>query len=73
MFESWLLNALNVFFPTVGVLLIFISQRRLLRLAQTFGADEQKRMFEKQSNRVSIAMGLLAIWLVVQYIALIIP
>lgn len=70
MFESWLLNTLNVFFPTIAVLLIFISQRRLVRLAQS---PEQKAVFQKQHSRVSIAMALLAIWLVLQYIALIVP
>jgi hypothetical protein len=72
-FESWLLNALNVLFPTIAVLLIFLSQRRLLRLAQTFGTGEQKALFERQSSRVSIAMALLALWLVIQYAALIVP
>ena len=73
MFESWLLNALNILLPTIAVLLIFVSQRRLMRMAQSFGASEQKQMFERQHNRVSIAMALLALWLVVQYVALIVP
>ena len=73
MFESWLLNALNILLPTIAVLLIFLSQRRLLRMVQPFGASEQKAMFERQHNRVSIAMALLALWLVVQYVALIVP
>ena len=73
MFESWLLNALNILLPTIAVLLIFLSQRRLVRLAQAFGANEQREMFERQNNRVSIAMALLALWLVVQYVALIVP
>ena len=72
MFESWLLNALNVLFPTIAVLLIFLSQRRLTRLAQSFGASEQKELFQRQNNRVSIAMALLALWLVLQYVALIV-
>ena len=72
MFESWLLNALNVLFPTIAVLLIFMSQRRLTRMAQSFGAGEQKQMFERQNNRVSIAMALLALWLLLQYAALIV-
>lgn len=70
MFESWLLNTLNVLFPTIAVLLIFISQRRLVRLAQS---PEQRAVFQKQHSRVSIAMALLAVWLVVQYLALIVP
>jgi len=73
MFESWLLNALNILFPTIAVLLIFLSQRRLLRMAQSFAASEQKTLFERQHNRVSIAMALLALWLVIQYVALIVP
>jgi hypothetical protein len=72
-FESWLLNALNILLPTIAVLLIFLSQRRLHRLAQSFGPSEQRTLFERQNNRVSIAMALLALWLVVQYAALIVP
>jgi hypothetical protein len=72
-FESWLLNALNVLFPTIAVLLIFLSQRRLMRVAQSIAASEQKTLFERQHNRVSIAMALLALWLVIQYVALIVP
>ena len=73
MFESWLLNALNILLPTIAVLLIFLSQRRMMRMSQAFGANEQRQMFERQHNRVSIAMALLALWLVVQYVALIVP
>ena len=73
MFESWLLNALNILLPTIAVLLIFLSQRRMMRMSQAFGANEQRDMFERQHNRVSIAMALLALWLVVQYVALIVP
>lgn len=73
MFESWLLNALNILLPTIAVLLIFLSQRRMMRMSQAFGASEQRDMFERQHNRVSIAMALLALWLVVQYVALIVP
>jgi preprotein translocase subunit SecG len=72
-FESWLLNALNILLPTIAVLLIFLSQRRMMRMSQAFGANEQRQMFERQHNRVSIAMALLALWLVVQYVALIVP
>jgi hypothetical protein len=73
MFESWLLNALNILFPTIAVLLIFLSQRRLLRMARTFAASEQRTIFERQHHRMSIATALLALWLVIQYVALIVP
>ena len=73
MFESWLLNALKILLPTIAVLLIFLSQRRMMRMSQAFGANEQREMFERQHNRVSIAMALLALCLVVQYLALIVP
>ena len=43
-----------------------------MRLAQSFGASEQKELFRRQNNRVSVAMALLALWLVLQYVALIV-
>jgi hypothetical protein len=44
-----------------------------LRLAQSFGASKQGRIFEKHHRRLSVAIALLAGWLVIQYLALILP
>ena len=73
MFQSWLLNALNLLLPTVAVLLLFLSQQRLLRVTESLGPGELKRVFQRHHKRISIAMGLLAAWLVVQYLPLVYP
>jgi len=73
MFQNWLLNTLNFLLPTVAVLLIFLSQQRLLRVTASLGPGEVKRLFEQHHKRISIAIGLLAAWLMVQYMPLVYP
>lgn len=71
-FQNWLMNTLNVFFPTVAVLLIFVSQRRVLRVAASLGTSgETQAMLEKHLRRINLAMALLAAWLIIQYAALV--
>lgn len=73
MFENWLLHALNILFPTVAVFLMYVSQRRLLRLVESLEVSEQKLVaLGKHHRSMSIAMALLAAWLVVQYLPLIV-
>lgn len=73
MFENWLLHALNILFPTVAVFLMYVSQRRLLRLVESIGLPQEKLVvLGKHHKSMSIAMALLAAWLVVQYLPLIV-
>ena len=73
MFETWLLNALNLFFPLVATLLILISQRSLLRVTSSYGPGEQKEALQRHHQKLSIAIALLAAWLLIQYLPLIYP
>ncbi len=73
MFQDWLLNALNFLLPTVAVLLLFLSQQGLSRLTASLEPGELKRVFQQHHKRISIAIGFLAAWLVVQYLPLVYP
>lgn len=73
LFHSWLINTLNFLFPALAVLLIVLSQMRLMRVASSLGAGELKQAFQRHNIRVTIAMGLLAAWLIVQYLPLVYP
>jgi hypothetical protein len=72
-FENWLLHALNVLLPTIAVFLMYLAQRRLMARVASLPVPEQKLlMLGKHQKSMSIAMALLAAWLVVQYLPLII-
>lgn len=73
MFESWLLHALNHLFPAVATLLLFFAQIRLTRVTASYGPGELKRAFQQHHKRVTIAIGLLAAWLMLQYAPLVYP
>ena len=73
MFQTWLLNALNLLFPTVAVLLVFLSQQRLVRAVAHHGPGELRHVIETHHRRLSLVIGLLAAWLVLQYLPLVYP
>lgn len=72
MFENWLLNSLSVFLSTVAALLIFLAHRQLPMAVASLAGYEKLR-FEQQHRRLSIALGLLAAWLVIQCLPFIYP
>ena len=73
LFQGWLINALNFLLPTLAVLLILLAQLRLMRVTAALGSGELKRAFQRHHTRMTIAMGLLAAWLIVQYLPLVYP
>ncbi|HXR57736.1 MAG TPA: hypothetical protein VN747_00310 [Burkholderiales bacterium] len=71
MTTSWVLNAIGLFAVTTGALLMFLYLRNSPKFAAQLTSDEAKRAYEKHQRLSMIAMGLLAAWLVVQYVGLI--
>jgi hypothetical protein len=71
MTTSWVLNAGGLFAVTAGALLMFLYLRNAPKFTAQLASDEAKRAYEKHQRLSMIAMGLLAAWLVVQYVGLI--
>ena len=71
MTTSWVLNAIGLFAVTTGALLMFLYLRNTPKFAAQLSSDEAKRAYEKHQRLSMIAMGLLAAWLVIQYVGLI--
>jgi hypothetical protein len=72
-FQAWLLKAANLLFPAVAVLLVLIAQNRLSRIVASLGPSEVRHALERHNRQVSIAMGFLAAWLILQYLPLVYP
>jgi hypothetical protein len=68
---SWVLNVIGLFAVTTGALLMFLYLREAPKFAAQLTTDEAKREYEKHRRLSMIAMGLLAAWLVIQYVGLI--
>jgi hypothetical protein len=67
---SWVLNAVGLFAVTAGALLMFLSLRSAPKFVNELTSDEAKRAYEKHRRLTIVAVGLIAAWLVVQYIGL---
>ena len=72
MTTAWLLNIAGLFLVTVGALLMFLYLRNAPQFAPQLPTDEAKRAYAKHRRLSAIAMGLLASWLVLQYVSLLI-
>jgi hypothetical protein len=71
MTTAWILGTASLFVTTVGALLIFLYLSQAPRLAGDGISAEVKRACEKHRRMLMIATGLLAAWLLVQYLAVI--
>lgn len=72
MTTAWVLNAVGLFAVTVGALLMFLYFRNAARFAPELPTPEARRAYEKHQRLSMIAMGLIAAWLVIEYIGLLI-
>ncbi|MBI1942332.1 MAG: hypothetical protein HYS35_01600 [Betaproteobacteria bacterium] len=72
MTTAWVLNAIGLFAVTVGALLLFLHFRNAPRQIAESPTPEAQRAYEKHRRLSMIAMGLIAAWLVIQYIGLLI-
>jgi hypothetical protein len=71
MTTSWALNAIGLFAVTSAALLMFLYLRNAPKFVAELPTPEAKRAYEKHRRLSVVAMGLLAAWLVVQYVGLI--
>lgn len=71
MSAAWVLNSVSLFVTTVGALLIFLYLTQAPRLVGDGIPAEVKLACEKHRRMMQIAVGLLAGWLLVQYLAVI--
>jgi len=71
MTAAWVLNSVSLFATTVGALLIFLYLSQAPKLAGDGIPAEVKRACEKHRRLLMISVGLLAAWLLVQYLAVI--
>ena len=70
MTTAWTLNLVGVFVTTVGALLIFLYLWKSPRFADDWLSIEGKRAYGKHRRLLVVGVGLLAAWLVIQYVAM---
>ncbi len=68
---TWLVNTAGLFVTTVGALLIFLYLWRSPKFADAWLTAEGKRAYTKHRQYLVIAVGLMAAWLVLEYVAII--
>jgi hypothetical protein len=71
MTAAWILNSVSLFATTVGTLLIFLYLSQAPRMVGDGLPAEVKQACEKHRRLLKISVGLLAAWLLVQYLAVI--
>ena len=71
MTTAWILNSVSLFATTVGALLIFLYLSKASQFADDWLSPAGKQAYEKHRRLLTIGVGLLAAWLVVQYLAII--
>ena len=67
----WTINIVGLFLTTVGTLLLFLYLWKSPRFAEYWLTPEGKRAYAKHRRLVVAAVGLIALWLVFQYLAII--
>ena len=68
----WVLNAIGLFAVTSGALLMFLYLRNAPKFVAELSTEEARRAYEKHRRLSIVAMGLIAAWLLVQYVGLIV-
>ena len=71
MTATWVLNMTGLFATTVGALLIFLYLWESPRFADQWLTPEGKRAYTRHRRLLIIGVGLLAAWLVIQYLAIV--
>jgi hypothetical protein len=72
MSASWLLNTIGLYATTVGALLIFLYLLKSPRFAEEWLSPEGKKAYAKHRRLLIIAMGLITVWLAIEYLATIV-
>ena len=71
MTTSWAIHLIGLFLTTVGTLLLFLYLWKSPRFADYWLTPDGKRAYAKHRSLVVAAVGLIAVWLVFQYLAII--
>ena len=72
MTTSWLLNTVGLFATTIGALLIFLYLWKSPSFADQWLTPEGKRAYSRHRRLLITGVGLLAAWLVIQYLSIIV-
>jgi len=71
MTSAWLMSTVSLIATTVAALLIFLYLWKAPRLADAWQTPEGRLAYAQHQRRLTVGVGLLAAWLVVQGAALI--
>ena len=71
MTAAWILNTVGLLATTIGALLIFLYLWKAPRFAEDWLSPEGKRAYAKHRRLLIVSVGLIAAWLLVQYLAVI--
>ncbi len=71
MTTAWILGSVSLFATTVGALLIFLYLCNSPRSADDWQSSAGKTAYAKHRSMLILSLGLLAAWLLIQYLALI--
>jgi len=63
-----ILNLIGMFLTTVGALLIFLYLVETPKFARQYLSDEGQKEFARHRRHVVVGVGLLAAWVVLQYL-----
>jgi hypothetical protein len=65
----WILNTVGLLATTVGVLIVFLHLHRTSRAVDTALLPAVCQPFLKDRKMLTVTVGLMAAWFVVQYVA----
>jgi hypothetical protein len=68
---AWTLNTVGLLSTTIGALLIFLYVCKTPSVIENSLSPEVRPLYAKHRKMLTISVGLLAAWLLVQYLALI--
>jgi hypothetical protein len=68
---AWLLNVVGLFLTTVGTLLVFLYLWRSPKFADHWLTIEGQRAYSKHRRLLIAAAGAIALWMVIEYAAII--
>jgi len=71
MTTAWLLNTVGLFAITTGTLLIFLYLWRSARFEDEWLSVDGKLAYQKHRRHLVTGVGLIAVWLMINYAALI--
>jgi hypothetical protein len=71
MTTAWLMSTVSLFATTVAALLIFLYLWKAPRLADAWQTPEGRIAYTRHQRRLTLSVGLLAGWLLIQGVALV--